>query len=139
MSVFNDCRDCAKYQGNCGHHHVDHGNGHINYNIPAETWMDNVIGPHGSCFEPSQHYLDTLKTERVNYIIEHYSVQELENALEFINRKKETPQRPLNQKYISVNFETIGECPTCHALVSDVMGGSDERCKLCGQKLDWGG
>lgn len=33
------CKDCAKYKGNCGNHFKD-TNGHINYEIPAESMYD---------------------------------------------------------------------------------------------------
>lgn len=33
------CKDCARYDGNCGFHHID-SNGHINYEIPCEAATD---------------------------------------------------------------------------------------------------
>lgn len=33
------CKECAKYEGNCGYHHVDE-NGHVNYEICGEAAAD---------------------------------------------------------------------------------------------------
>lgn len=50
---------------------------------------------------------------------------------------KFVPRKPLQTKYISVNFETQGICPSCGNIVVDGMGGTDKTCKKCGQILSW--
>lgn len=49
---------------------------------------------------------------------------------------KFVPRKPLQQQYISCNFETQGKCPSCQAWVANGIGGKIEKCK-CGQILDW--
>ena len=83
MAIFHDCRDCKKYEGNCGHHFVDFY-GHIHYDIPNETYMDDSIGDYGSCFEPSEEYLQERASERVKYIASNYSLKDIETALEIL-------------------------------------------------------
>lgn len=131
--IYNDCRDCSKYTGNCGNHFRD-SEDHINYNISAESYMDGVIGPYASCFEPSDSYIESLKTEKIKKIIEQYTVKDLEQALEVIRLN---PKEPTNKKYISANFETIGKCPKCGVQVVDSIGGTQKECKKCGQPLLW--
>ena len=47
-------------------------------------------------------------------------------------------RRPKNQKYISCNFETVGNCPRCGKTVVCGIGYIEERCKSCDLKLFWG-
>ena len=46
-------------------------------------------------------------------------------------------REPVNRKYISGDFTTYGFCPGCGAEVEDSIGGKDEVCPKCGQKLNW--
>jgi hypothetical protein len=46
------------------------------------------------------------------------------------------PRKPLNQKYISCDFATHGNCPNCNGHVVDGIGGTDKKCR-CGQMLKW--
>lgn len=79
--IYNDCRDCELYKGDCGHHFID-GYKHIDYNIPTESMMDNVIGSHGSCFVASKQYSLETKKEVIEEIARKYSVEEIRMALE---------------------------------------------------------
>ena len=84
--MFNDCRDCKKYKGNCGNHFIDHLN-HIHYDIPAEAYMEDVIGEHGSCFEPSDDYIQTQK-QKLAMGLSNYSIDTLEMALEIAQNQE---------------------------------------------------
>lgn len=84
--IFNDCRDCKKYKGNCGNHHIDTDN-HIHYDIPSEAYMMNVLGEHGSCFEPSDDYNQTKK-QKLAMGLSEYSIETLEMALEIAQKKE---------------------------------------------------
>lgn len=79
--IYNDCRDCVLYKGDCGHHFID-GYYHINYNIPTESMMDDVIGSHGSCFVASKQYILETKKEVIEEITRKYSVETIRMALE---------------------------------------------------------
>jgi ribosomal protein S27AE len=50
---------------------------------------------------------------------------------------KYVPLVPHDQKYISVNFQTQGKCPSCGEIVVDGMGHTDKKCGKCGQMLKW--
>ena len=78
--IYNDCRDCKLYKGDCGHHFIDWDD-HINYNIPTESRMDDVIGSHGSCFVASVQYSLETKKAVVEEITRKYSVETIRMAL----------------------------------------------------------
>ena len=50
---------------------------------------------------------------------------------------KFVPRRPTDARYISCDFATYGKCPNCGERVRDGMGGTDEKCRHCGQLLKW--
>lgn len=50
---------------------------------------------------------------------------------------KFVPRKPINQQYASCDFATYGKCPNCGCGVRDGMGGTDEKCRVCGQLLKW--
>ena len=79
--IYRDCRDCAKFSGDCGHHFVDM-NKHIHYDICNETQADGAIGDYGACFVPSKEYTLTKKEERIKQLIESYSYDDIKDALE---------------------------------------------------------
>lgn len=51
--------------------------------------------------------------------------------------KKLIPEKVKNSSYNSRGFEEVGDCPCCGAKVRYGIGGGDEECKQCGQKLKW--
>ena len=51
--------------------------------------------------------------------------------------KKLIPKKVLNSSYNSRAFAEVGDCPCCGAKVRFGIGGGDEECKQCGQKLKW--
>ena len=50
---------------------------------------------------------------------------------------KFVPRKPINTQYASCDFATYGKCPNCGCGVRDGMGGTDEKCRVCGQLLRW--
>lgn len=50
---------------------------------------------------------------------------------------KFVPCQPLDAQYASCDFATYGKCPNCGGSVRDGMGGTDEKCRSCGQLLKW--
>jgi len=50
---------------------------------------------------------------------------------------KDIPKKPLNQRYASCDFTTYANCPNCGKLVQNCIGFKEERCRKCGQLLDW--
>ena len=52
--IYNDCRDCAKYDGDCGNHHKD-SHGHVDYTIPNMCYTP-ITGPsYCTAFQPSKN------------------------------------------------------------------------------------
>lgn len=47
------------------------------------------------------------------------------------------PLKPTNQQYASCDFTTYGKCPNCGGSVQDGMGYKEEKCRSCGQLLEW--
>lgn len=81
MMIYNDCRDCKYYEGDCGKHHIDIHE-HIRYDIPRETYMDGAIDAHGSCFQPSKMYQEEKTKSLVKDLTAHYTIDELQMALD---------------------------------------------------------
>ena len=50
---------------------------------------------------------------------------------------KFVPRRPIGISYVSCDFATYGKCPNCRETVMDGMGHKDEKCRHCGQILQW--
>lgn len=50
---------------------------------------------------------------------------------------KFVPCAPVHSQYIPINFETQAYCPSCGEIVVDGMGGTDNKCKKCGQIIKW--
>lgn len=90
--IYNDCRDCALYRGNCGHHFIDII-GHINYTIPTESKMDDATGPYGSCFIPSEQYSLETKKEIIEEITKNYSIETIRLALKKMEKESEEHYR----------------------------------------------
>lgn len=64
-------------------------------------------------------------------------LKEMGSDKTFAELIKFVPCKPIRPQYISVNFETQGLCPSCGAFVVNGMGGTDEKCKKCGQVIMW--
>lgn len=50
---------------------------------------------------------------------------------------KFVPRKPKNQDYVGHDCTTYGKCPNCGKTVQNGMGGKDEKCRSCGQMLNW--
>ena len=75
------CKNCAKYEGNCGNHFID-WNGHINYDISNEAFD-------GSCFIPSEEYKEELKENIAKEIVDNYSIESIKRALAILETETE--------------------------------------------------
>lgn len=85
--MYDDCRDCAGYKGDCGYHHID-SNKHICYEIPNETMMMNSLGSHGSCFVPSDKYIEEENEKMVKEILSKYSKGSIKKAFNKITEEE---------------------------------------------------
>ena len=74
-----ECKDCANYKGNCGHHFHD-VNGHILWDVPSESMYDGVIGSTPYCFEPSSEFQKRIDMENAVEIAK-YPVEVIKLAL----------------------------------------------------------
>jgi hypothetical protein len=64
-------------------------------------------------------------------------LKEMGSDKTFAELIKFVPCAPIRPKYIPVNFETQAICPSCGGIVVDGMGGTDKKCKKCGQLIKW--
>ena len=64
-------------------------------------------------------------------------LKEMGSDKKFSELIKFIPCAPVKQQYIPVNFETQTLCPSCAAIVVNGMGGTDNKCKNCGQMIKW--
>ena len=82
--IYNDCRDCEFYKGDCGKHFKDTDD-HIIYTTPREVYMDGVLGAHGSCFKPSKKYQEEQRESLVKKIVSEYSTEDILLVLNKLN------------------------------------------------------
>lgn len=64
-------------------------------------------------------------------------LKEMGSDKTFAELIKFVPCVPIRPQYIPVNFETQAICPSCGGIVVDGMGGTDKKCKTCGQLIKW--
>lgn len=64
------------------------------------------------------------------------AIEKIENAIERLGEliEKETPKIPVDIP--SGHIPKHGKCPNCGSFV--VLTCSNDRCRVCGQRLDWG-
>ena len=64
------------------------------------------------------------------------ALDQIENAIETLGEliEKETPKMPTDIP--SGHIPKHGKCPNCGSFV--VLTCSNDRCRVCGQRLDWG-
>lgn len=82
------CRNCAHYEGNCGHHFRD-SLGHIDYDCPREGEYDGRFtfdGP--ACFEPNEEQIRLEREMKITELTK-YSIDILEEALSRLKNKGE--------------------------------------------------
>lgn len=65
---------------------------------------------------------------------------------DILNEEKEIARRleltegavpPLNRHWVSINFESQGQCPVCNEFVRNGYYTVEEKCPRCGVKLKW--
>ena len=76
-----ECKDCAKYEGDCGLHFKD-TRGHILWDVPSESMYDGVIGDTPYCFEPSKEYQEKNDMKLIKTLAE-YSIDILKRAIDY--------------------------------------------------------
>lgn len=50
---------------------------------------------------------------------------------------KFVPLNPIDKQYAACSFTTYGKCPNCGGNVQDGIGLTEEKCRSCGQLLEW--
>ena len=50
---------------------------------------------------------------------------------------KYIPREPIDRFYFGRDFTEYGKCPSCGNNVENCMGRADEKCRKCGQLLEW--
>lgn len=93
------------------------------YQLRHPNWYANMHANAEKADEPNWR-VNTEKSEKPNYSI--------------TDESYEWERTPKNQEYISVDFETIGNCPRCNEKVSRDIGHIQKTCPRCGLKLHWG-
>lgn len=72
-----------------------------------------------------------------NCSVENQNIQDMGFNKPYDELIKYVPREPVGQLYVGCEFTTFGKCPTCGKNVQNGMGGKDERCRDCGQLLNW--
>lgn len=83
---------------------------------------------------------DEIKANRLKRDMEEYDLQRkleaAKNKLKYSD-KISIPTMVVSKEYVSCDFCTYGKCPSCEYVVKSGMGGKDEECPNCCQKLIW--
>ena len=77
----------------------------------------------------------------LDYLIRHVSDDAILSEMGFDKPHNELlkfiPKQVVNTTYVGHDCTTYGHCPTCNASVESGYGGTDKKCKNCGQILEW--
>ena len=113
------------------------------YNLTEQNVIDMHIEEAKVHMENAEHFSNLIKRtvgsgyeEKLNKISN--------NILEKMGFDKTydellifVPRKPKNTSYYGRDCTTYGNCPNCGVVVSSGMGGTDEKCRKCGQMLNW--
>lgn len=103
---------------------------------------DDIIGFGGytfTCEDISTYTFEEIKIDLFNAYLDMKNISIMIPKGTIIKGIEELGVKPLNQEYISVNFETQGKCPNCGERVVDGYSRIDKICPNCGAKLKWRG
>lgn len=113
------------------------------YNLTELDIIDMYIKDAKACIGNASNYgyliSKTIRDghdERTNNISDNM-LKEMGFDKKYNELVKFVPRKPIHQVYVSCDFATYGECPSCGKTVADGMGHKDEKCKHCGQLLKW--
>ena len=104
------------------------------YDLTEQDIIDMYIEDAKACIGAAEHYgeLITQLNDVNDSMLKEMGFDKPYNEL-----VKFVPRKPTNQHYASCDFATYGNCPNCGKGVQDGMGGTDNKCRSCGQLLKW--
>ncbi len=123
---------------------IDYAGDIRHYNLTEQDIIDMYIEEAKACIGAAEQHYGNIISNTVNKYtgvansISDITLKEMgfnQTYDELINL---IPRKPLDTEYIAINFETVGKCPNCRERVVDGIGGRDEKCRSCGQMLEWG-
>lgn len=104
------------------------------YNLTEDDVINMYIIDAKEAVSTAGHYGELIKE---TYHIKDDNLKDMGFDKTYRELLKFVPRRPLYQKYISCDFATYADCPNCGNLVTDGIGGTDKKCRHCGQVLKW--
>ena len=115
----------------------------VRYNLTEQDIIDMYIEDAKAHIGASEHYGSLIKRTVGTGFVEstHEISSDVLKEMGFNKTYNEllkfVPRKPINQSYAGCDFTTYGKCPNCGNTVTDGMGGTDEKCRGCGQLLKW--
>jgi hypothetical protein len=111
------------------------------YNLTEQGIVDMYIEDAKKYIETAENYGNLIaKTVRYNGTLNGIHDDMLE-AMGFDKSYDElvkfVPRKPTNQSYAHCDFTTYAKCPSCDEVVTNGMGHTDDKCRKCGQLLEW--
>lgn len=106
----------------------------VRYNLTEQDIIDMYIKDAKASMGAAKHYgeLITQINGGDDNVLKEMGFDKPYNEL-----IKFVPRKPIHQHYASCDFATYGVCPNCGECVRNGMGGTDAKCRNCGQILKW--
>ena len=113
---------------------VDYAGDIRHYNLTEQDIINMYISDAKACIGTAEHFGNLIvRTSDISTDV--LKAMGFDKTYEEL--QKFVPRKPINQSYAPCDFATYGMCPSCGASVRDGMGGKDEKCRGCGQLLEW--
>ena len=113
---------------------IDYAGDVRHYNLTEQDIINMYIKDAKANIDAAGHYGNIIKE---NNHIEDGILKDMGFDKTYNELLKFVPRKPLYQLYMSCDFATYGDCPSCGKTVTDGIGGKDEKCRHCGQVLKW--
>lgn len=106
----------------------------VRYNLTEQDIIDMYIKDAKASMGAAKHYgelITQINCGDDNVLKEMGFDKPYNELIKFV------PRKPIHQHYVSCDFATYGVCPNCGEGVRNSMGGTDAKCRNCGQILKW--
>ena len=116
---------------------VDYAGEVKRYNLTEQDIIDMYIEDAKACIGAAEYYGKLIAKTIGSDGISDNVLKEMGFDRPYNELVKFVPRRPIHQTYASCDFTSYGKCPNCGKTVQNGIGFKEEKCKDCGQFLEW--